>query len=44
MSHLEKILSQILIGKSDTNITFNDIRNLMKHLGFEERIKGSHHI
>jgi predicted RNA binding protein YcfA (HicA-like mRNA interferase family) len=44
MSHLEKVLSQVLTGKSDTNIVFNDIRNLMKHLGFEERIKGSHHI
>jgi hypothetical protein len=28
---------------SDNNISFNDLRNLLLKLGFEERIKGSHH-
>ncbi|NOZ74504.1 MAG: type II toxin-antitoxin system HicA family toxin [FCB group bacterium] len=26
------------------NINFNDLRQLLKRLGFEERIRGSHHI
>ena len=30
--------------KPIANISFEDLCNLMKHLGFESRIKGSHHI
>jgi predicted RNase H-like HicB family nuclease/predicted RNA binding protein YcfA (HicA-like mRNA interferase family) len=33
-----------LSGTSDANIRFSDLRNLLLHLGFSERIKGSHHI
>ena len=44
MSKLEKILFQILQGTSDKNIPFKDLKVLMLALGFEERIKGSHHI
>ncbi len=44
MSKLKKILFQILQGTSDTNIPFKDLKILLKALGFEERIKGSHHI
>ena len=44
MSKLEKILFQILQGTSDKNIPFKDLKSLMLALGFEERIKGSHHI
>jgi hypothetical protein len=44
MSKHEKILLQILRGSSDANISFNDLFNLLKKLGFEERIRGSHHI
>jgi hypothetical protein len=40
----EKLIEKILSGKSDTNIRFEDLRNLLLNLGFEERIKGSHHI
>lgn len=40
----EKLLIQILKGTSDANIPFDGLRGLLKHLGFEERIKGSHHI
>lgn len=35
---------KILIGTSDANIYFEDLCNLLKNLGFEERIRGSHHI
>jgi predicted RNA binding protein YcfA (HicA-like mRNA interferase family) len=40
----EKILERILRGTSDANIAFDDLRSLLKSKGFEERIKGSHHI
>ena len=44
MSKSDKILLQILRGTSDANIGFDDLRHLLLHLGFEERIRGSHHI
>ena len=44
MSKPEKILSKVLRGVSDANISFNDVCLLLHHLGFDERIKGSHHI
>ena len=44
MSQIEKIIEKLLLGKSDNNIKFNDICNLLVHFGFEMRIKGSHHI
>ena len=39
-----KILEIILTGLSDTNIRFNDLRKTVLKLGFNERIKGDHHI
>ncbi len=44
MSKSKKILFQILQGTSDKNISFKNLQFLMLALGFEERIKGSHHI
>lgn len=44
MGKYEKLLIQILSGTSDANIYFEDLCNLLKKLGFEERVKGSHHI
>lgn len=44
MSRNEKPFEQILSGKSDANIRFEDLRQLLLNLGFEERIKNSHHI
>jgi len=35
---------QILRGKSDANILFQDLCHLLHSLGFEMRVKGSHHI
>ncbi len=40
----DKLLSRILQGTSDANIPFDDLRRLLRHLGFDERIRGSHHI
>ncbi len=44
MSKHEKLLLKILQGGSDANISFIDLCNLLKKLGFEERVRGSHHI
>ena len=43
MDKYEKLLEQILRGASDANIPFEDLRHLLIRLGFEERIRGSHH-
>ncbi len=44
MGKHEKIVEKILRGASDANIAFDDIRGLMLHLGFVERVRGSHHV
>lgn len=44
MGKHEKLLIQILCGTSDANIPFDGLCSLLKHIGFEERMKGSHHI
>ena len=44
MPNAEKILDAILRGTSDANIPFGGLCHLLKSLGFQERIKGSHHI
>jgi len=44
MSKHEKLLRKILSGTADANIQFKDLCNLLKSLGSEERIRGSHHI
>ena len=44
MSQQDKLLTKILLGNSDTNIPFESLRALLKNLGFDERIRGSHHI
>jgi hypothetical protein len=44
MSKFAKTLERILRGTSDANIAFEDLCSLLRHLGFAERIRGSHHI
>ncbi len=44
MNRHERLLQTILGGMSEANIRFSDLRTLMGHLGFEERIRGSHHL
>ena len=39
-----KVLGAILSGLSDKNIRFEDLRKVIKSLGFVERIKGDHYI
>ncbi len=43
MSKFDKSRQKILDGRSDANINFEDLRNLLLNLGFVERIKGVHH-
>ncbi len=44
MGKYEKLILQILSGTSDANTKFEDLCNLLKRLGFEMRVKGSHHM
>lgn len=44
MGKIDKVIDKILRGTSDRNIPFVDLCQTLHHLGFEERIKGSHHI
>ena len=44
MSRHDRLLAKILWGASDHNIPFKGMCNLLRHLGFEQRIRGSHHI
>lgn len=44
MGKYDKILLRILQGTSDANVPFDDLRQLLLHLRFEERTRGSHHI
>jgi predicted RNA binding protein YcfA (HicA-like mRNA interferase family) len=44
LPNAEKILDAVLRGTSDANIPFGGLCHLLKRLGFQERIKGSHHI
>ena len=44
MARMQKLLGQILRGDADANIPFSGMTQLLRRLGFQERIKGSHHI
>ncbi|MEK7324110.1 MAG: type II toxin-antitoxin system HicA family toxin [Chloroflexota bacterium] len=44
MAKRDKVLERVLGGQADANIDFADLRQLLKRLGFAERVKGSHHI
>jgi predicted RNA binding protein YcfA (HicA-like mRNA interferase family) len=44
MTSPKKTLEKILRGGSEANLRFGDLRTLLRSLGVEERIKGSHHI
>ena len=44
MSQRDKLLLKILRGTSDADIPFDQLCQLLKRLGFEQRIRGSHHI
>ena len=41
MTKRDKLHTKILSGTSDANIQFDGLCQLLRNLGFEERIKGS---
>ena len=44
MGKYEDLFLQILGGRADANIPFDDLCNLLLRCGFEMRTGGSHHI
>lgn len=44
MGKYEKLYQQILMRRSDANVSFDTLCALLIRLGFDERIKGDHHI
>lgn len=44
MGKREKLLDRIMRGTSDADIPFVGLCQLLKHLDFVERVRGSHHI
>ena len=44
MSKRDTLLLKVLRGTSDANIPFEGLCRLLLSLGFDERVRGSHHI
>jgi hypothetical protein len=44
MSKSSTTLGKVLSGTADSNIRFDDLCKLLEHLGFNSRVRGSHHI
>ena len=40
----DQVLRRVLSGTADAAIRFEDLCRLLESLGFEKRVKGSHHI
>jgi len=40
----EKTLGRLLSGTADAAIRFDDLCQLLESLGFEKRVRGSHHL
>jgi hypothetical protein len=44
MGKYEKLYEHILMRRSDANVPFDGLCALLKRIGFDERIRGDHHI
>ena len=44
MGEHEKVYEHIMLRRSDVNVPFAKLCTLLKRLGFDERIRGDHHI
>lgn len=44
MTRHGRLITRILSGTADRNIRFDDLRGVLRAIGFDERIRGSHHI
>jgi predicted RNA binding protein YcfA (HicA-like mRNA interferase family) len=40
----EKTLGRLLSGTADASVRFDDLCHLLESLGFEKRVRGSHHM
>jgi predicted RNA binding protein YcfA (HicA-like mRNA interferase family) len=40
----EKTLGRLLSGWADPSVRFDDLCQLLESLGFEKRVRGSHHL
>jgi len=44
MGKPQALYEHILLRRSDANVRFEELCALLRKLGFEERVKGDHHI
>jgi len=44
MTRYEKLFDRILRGLSDKDIPFDELCSLLIRMGFDERMRGSHHL
>jgi predicted RNA binding protein YcfA (HicA-like mRNA interferase family) len=44
VGNYDELRLRILEGRSDANIDFDDLCHLLRWLGFDERVRGSHHV
>lgn len=44
MGKYDKLRQRLLSGAADADIGFSELCQLLKRLGFDERIRGDHHI
>ncbi|MBU1962842.1 MAG: type II toxin-antitoxin system HicA family toxin [Gammaproteobacteria bacterium] len=44
MGRHDKLILKVLAGSSDANIEFDELLELLKRLGFDLRVRGSHHL
>lgn len=44
MSRFDKLLLKLLRATSDASFAFDDLRYVLEKLGFDERVRGSHHM
>jgi hypothetical protein len=44
MSRRKKVFERVCGGAADANIAFDELRTLLRSLGFSENVRGSHYI
>ena len=44
MTEHEKLIRKIVSGDSDTDTWFHGMSSVLRRLGFQERVRGNHHI
>ena len=44
MSSRKKLLDRVLSGTADASIRFRDLMRLLRFMGFQEHVRGDHHI